>query len=483
MGAIVEQWGIFEKVLPGPAYGNPFRDVSLTASFTQHSRTIAVHGFYDGEGRFVIRFMPDTMGAWGFRTSSNRPELDGHEGSFEVGPPTGGNHGPVRVANEFGFAYADGTPHWSFGTTSYGWVNQPDERSAETIRTLETTRFNKMRMCVFPKNYEYVREDPPVFPFQCNEDGSFDHTRPNPEHFKRFDRAISELMKLGIEADIILFHPYDFGKWGFDSMALEDDDAYLRYVVARFAAYRNVWWSLANEFDIMHGKTDADWDRFLRIIAEEDPYPRLRSIHNCMRFFDHARPEVSHASIQTTRIDRIAEWRDSYHKPIVIDECGYEGNVEHSWGNLSPQELTLRFWSGVCRGGFVGHSETYLEPNDLMWWPKGGHLRGESAARIGFLREIVEPVGSSPLTPFPDYFKWDTLILCAGVEGRFYLAYFGIQRLGFRVFNLPPGEFQIAVIDTWNMTIDVQHPRASGEVRVELPGREYMAVRMTRIES
>ena len=27
------------------------------------------------------------------------------------------------------------------------------------------------------------------------------------------------------------------------------DDRYLRYVVARLAAYRNVWWSLANEYD------------------------------------------------------------------------------------------------------------------------------------------------------------------------------------------------------------------------------------------
>ena len=32
-------------------------------------------------------------------------------------------------------------------------------------------------------------------------------------------------------------------------MPAEADDRYLRYAVARLAAYRNVWWSLANECD------------------------------------------------------------------------------------------------------------------------------------------------------------------------------------------------------------------------------------------
>ena len=33
-------------------------------------------------------------------------------------------------------------------------------------------------------------------------------------------------------------------------------------------AYRNVWWSLANEYDLMRTKTMADWDRFFRIVQE-----------------------------------------------------------------------------------------------------------------------------------------------------------------------------------------------------------------------
>ena len=81
-------------------------------------------------------------------------------------------------------------------------------------------------------------------------------------------------------------------------MDAEQDDRYLRYVVARLAAYRNVWWSMANEYDLMPNKAMADWDRIFRVVQESDPYQHLRSIHNCREFYDHSKPWVTHQSIQ-----------------------------------------------------------------------------------------------------------------------------------------------------------------------------------------
>ena len=52
-----------------------------------------------------------------------------------------------------------------------------------------------------------------------------------------------------IQADVILFHPYDI--WGYCKMGKEFNERYVRYMIARISAYRNVWWSLANEFDLM----------------------------------------------------------------------------------------------------------------------------------------------------------------------------------------------------------------------------------------
>ena len=76
------------------------------------------------------------------------------------------------------------------------------------------------------------------------------------------------------------------------------DDRYLKFVVARLGAYRNVWWSMANEFDFMKTKTDADWERFARVVADSDPYDHLLSIHNGTRLFNHTHPLLTHASIQ-----------------------------------------------------------------------------------------------------------------------------------------------------------------------------------------
>ena len=42
-----------------------------------------VNGFYHGDGRFIIRFMPHLEGTWSYQTKSNLPKLTNKTGSFE----------------------------------------------------------------------------------------------------------------------------------------------------------------------------------------------------------------------------------------------------------------------------------------------------------------------------------------------------------------------------------------------------------------
>lgn len=58
----VERWGLFELALEGPREGNPFLDVTLSAEFSQGDSKLTVRGFYDGEGRYLIRFSPPAEG-------------------------------------------------------------------------------------------------------------------------------------------------------------------------------------------------------------------------------------------------------------------------------------------------------------------------------------------------------------------------------------------------------------------------------------
>ena len=67
--------------------------------------------------------------------------------------------------------------------------------------------------------------------------------------------------------------------------------------------------------------------------------------------FDRRKPWVDHVCIQNWNVKRTADWRREWGKPIVNDELEHEGDISLAWGDLTPQELTHRFWVTVMRGG------------------------------------------------------------------------------------------------------------------------------------
>ncbi|MFT3888185.1 MAG: DUF5605 domain-containing protein [Arachnia sp.] len=461
-----------EIVLEGPSHGNPFVDVDLTARFTRGDSTLDVGGFYDGDGRYLVRFLPPVAGTWAFRVTSTARSLDGHEGTIEVQP--GDAHGPVRVSDAYHFTHADGTPFAPVGTTAYAWTHQDDALMDRTIATLADAPFNKIRMCVFPKHYLYNTAEPEHFVWVRNEDGSFDPTRFDVEFWHRLEHRLAQLGDLGVQADLILFHPYD--RWGFAAQPAAVDDCYLRYLVRRLAAFPHVWWSLANEYDLLTDKTEADWERIAALIGEEDHVGHLLSIHNWVEPWDFASPWATHCSIQRgDQLDHVATWRRRWGKPVLLDEIGYEGDLDQGWGNLTGEELVRRFWEIALRGGYATHGETFWDADDVIWWSKGGVLRGDSPARIAFLERLRQEAPGGRLDPLPS--DWDTIT--GGVAGRYEITYFGANRPRFRDVSLPPGMTALVdVVDTWNMTVTPVPGVHTGALRVDLPARPYVAIRL-----
>lgn len=480
--AAAERWGVWETELHGPAEDAPYTEVTVSATFTQGGRSLDVPGFWDGGTTYRLRFSPPTEGEWRYVTRSNRPELDGKRGAFTAGAPTGGNRGPVEVFDTFYLRYADGTPYHQFGTTCYVWTHQTEALQAQTLKTLAASPFNKIRFCVFPKAYTYNQNEPPNFAFVKRADGKgFDFERPDPAFWRHFEQRILDLQRLGIEADLILWHPYD--RWGFSEMTKEQDDRYLRYCIARLSAFRNVWWSLANEYDLMApgamkghrgNKAMADWDRFFQILQREDPHQRLRSIHNCRGFYDYTRPWVTHASIQSSQLHRGVEFRQHFNKPVIYDECRYEGDVPQGWGNLTARQMSDCFWLGTLSGCYVGHGETYKHPEDILWWSKGGTLHGGSPARIQWLKDLM--AGAPPfheLQPLGD------------AKGRYLLAKPGAYYLLLASDDRPQplnlaGDrpYKVDLIDPWAMTVTPLGTRAPGDAPFT-PPRAGAAYRFT----
>ena len=469
---------VFELTVAGPSHGNPFVDVELTAAFTSPEGTaVPVGGFYDGDGRYVVRYLPPCAGPWSFTTRSTARSLDGIEGTFEAVPSLAS--GPVAT-DGFHFRYADGTRYLPLGTTAYAWTHQDEQVQLRTLDSLARSPFTKLRMCLFPKSYSYNTNEPERFVFPRGDGGGWDVTRFDTEYFARLERRVSELAAIGVEADLVLFHAYD--RWGFSDLGPAADDRYVRYVVRRLAAFPNVWWSMANEYDLLWSKSVDDWERLAAIVVEEDPVGHLRSIHNCFTFYNHARPWITHCSVQRIDTYRTAEntddWRARWNKPVVVDECGYEGDLDQGWGNLTGEEMTRRCWEGAVRGGYVGHGETYYAEDEEIWWSNGGTLRGTSPERIAFLARITAESPTGALDPLP--LEWDAP--WGGVADEYTVIYFGFNRPRSRTVTLPPGQrVHVDVLDTWNTTVERLPGTFGGTFTVPLPARQYMALRMTRV--
>lgn len=473
--------------------------------FRKGEKEIHVEGFFGGEDRGFLRFMPEEEGKWEYEIEGSQNR---ETGSFLCVPSDKNSRGVVR-AEGFSFADARGERFLPFGTTCYAWVYQPKEVREQTLRSLAESPFNKVRMCVFPKDMIYNEEEPPYYPYRRDASGKWLVGDPDQAFWQALEESIRRLGDLGIEADLILFHPYD--RWGFSELSPEDNLRHIHYCVARLAAFPNVWWSLANEYDLMPGRTQEDWNCYGSLVHGLDPYGHLCSIHNCFSPFDRAE-WMTHCSIQTGETKRALELRDRYGLPVMLDECGYEGDIPFNWGNLSAFELVHRIWTGCLRGGFCTHGETYWNEDNRLWWSKGGTLKGESVSRLAFLRRLLEELPAD-LQPFvwkidvdPNGKKQEgadtpfaaammrlseeermrqiyEMLPVALYNGDCWLQYLGrsCQR-SLDVTAPGEGDFAAEILDVWKMERRVVAERFSGNLHMELPAREGTAVLLRRVE-
>jgi hypothetical protein len=473
----IRQWEIFELSLKGPETGNPFLDVTLEATFSLGAKTITPQGFYDGNGIYKIRFMADALGEWSYKTKSNEKALDGVKGLLTCIESPNDMHGPVRVVDRYHFAYADGKRFFPVGTTLYCWQL---ERYDETLTTLKNAGINKVRFMTFPHGRNDEGEGnsfPPFNPWEGSVN-NWDYDRPNPKFWQFIENAVRDLGEWGIQADFIFFHPYETGErqtWGLgpEMMTETQRKNFLSYAVRRLAAYNNIWWSMANEYNLIDTSLTY-WEPLAETVANSDPYGHMRSIHNLPgKYYPGWNNHwVTHISIQDPDVLKISEWRKQYQKPVIDDEYEYDGNWE-PWGNLTAEEATRRIWIATIEGGYATHGEAY-KPYSFFW--KGGTPQRSSFARVSWLSEEVLNNDYKPLpgglTPIDS--------VSAKVGSDYFLYYFGNEVTSEMTITVSEGkEYMVDVLDTWNMTVKEQGIY-SGTFKIRWPSGKYMAVRIYR---
>ena len=167
----VECWGICRARVARPVGGQPVHRCDVQRAVHARASQRDVDGFYDGDGIYRVRFMPDEVGEWRYATRSNRragrPDGRVHLRRAGAGQPRAGaraRHVPLRLCRRHAVLLRSGRPATPGLTRATRW--RTDARDAEPAP------FNKMRMCVFPKDYDYNKNEPEYYPFERDAAGA-----------------------------------------------------------------------------------------------------------------------------------------------------------------------------------------------------------------------------------------------------------------------------------------------------------------------
>lgn len=397
----VERWSAFELPVDGGPVAVEFRHEGGDAAY--------VESFTGDGGHQLLRFMPDLEGEWRYQLPGAAPER------FTC--TAASSRGPVRRVGA-SLRWADGTPYHPLATTWFDDPAEPD-RWVDACRAVAASPFDRVRL------------------------------RADPDNLGVLDRRVQDLLAIDAGADVVV---------------TSSDEPFIRTLVNRLAAYRNLTWCLDG----------SQVRRVAELIAEYDSGRHLIAVHAEPTAVDPGPPWFTHLSVPLENLRGVSALRRDYGKPVYVDACGYEGNGSTPDTSLTSAQLLTRIWEGTVRGAHVSHGEWY-ESGDAPWSGGGSRPTGAVAQRLRLLRQVLDELPDG-VEPIDDYRDAPTL----AVPGSYYLQYLGEHRFPERTFTLPSGTYQVEVLDVFNHTVRRSHETVTDTLTVRLPGTQYQAVQIRR---
>lgn len=279
-------YGTFELALElRDVQNNPFT-VFPRVMFAQGDDRFEVDAFYDGDSTWRARFMPHRAGAWTYAWSHG--DAGGEGGFVCAGSPAEGIHGHLRVdpAHPRYLAFDDGSPAYWYGGKWFRSVALGPPRRAgveNTRREQDAAILAYLDVC---REYRHNGLTMKTALYPLAEDRlSWDL-----EWVRRMDWFVQQAAARGIYVQVNLFDTWSraagapfgndtegsrqvFNVWADGDEAAKEN--YLRYAVARFAGFANVWWELGNEMEHRPNSGDAfaaRAPRYIEWIRRYDPY-------------------------------------------------------------------------------------------------------------------------------------------------------------------------------------------------------------------
>ena len=479
--ATVEAYDFIDvtAMVGAPHHGNPFTDATLAGWFeTADGRTRwSVDGFCDSpDGSvFRIRFAPPRPGAYRYqveyRDSGSRRRFDG---TFHA--TAGGRRGPIRVdsLHPWHFVWEGTGEHYYFnGTTAYwifGW--RDDSVITSTLDRLHRLGVNRVRttiagrsntffgepVVVGPQWTLYVTPWPAAKPEDVYHPG-FDYRRFHLPYWEKIERAV----RYARDRDMTVSLVFDMNdSQSHPAAGSEDERRFLRYAVARLAAFSNVTWDLGDDLD---GYRDRAWSEATgRLVQKWDPYKHLTTTH----------PRPGRATTEQARTSdwvgftSFQDWSRTQHAfmleqrrtqqatgriiPQTNEEYGYEDHYP-MWSPRPDAEsadvLRRTAWDIAMAGTYQTTGETARRGTGI--WPDagGGWMNGRGDTTMTMLK------GYAHMVDFFTSFAWwtaephDELVnggnYCLATPGRTYAIY--LPHGARAVVRLQPGRYRARWFD------------------------------------
>lgn len=271
----VRRWERVEVELRHPQPPNdPYRDVALRVELRNpFGDKTAIEGFHDGGDRWRFRFAPEAPGRWRYRAafSDGAAETSGQFfcGHGDGQPPIG-----IHPANPIWFKR--GVEPFLVRALHVGdrffAANWPEPHRRQFLDWCQARGYNTLSVASFLLNRQSEGrglgwETPALWPL-------------DPDAFAQAETILDDLAERGI----VVF-PFA-GFLGRDAVAPTDpdeQDLFLRYVLARWAWYPNLLFNVAGPEPLLAKNPflqPEDVERIGRRIRRLDPYGRPLTVHN-----------------------------------------------------------------------------------------------------------------------------------------------------------------------------------------------------------
>ncbi len=476
--ATVERWDTGELSFASERrYSNPFRDVTLTATFIHEGGTpsVKVAGFYDGGTNWRVRFMPSEPGRWEYVTESSDPSLDAKRGTIEcVAPRKSYLHGPLR-ANGLHFRHADGTRRFLISTRLSNQFADPASWEG-IVRFLQENRINRVLFMMIGVHGQGK---------DLYGGGGTDFSSYNVEKFQAIDRFIDALRRADILASPYFYY---FNDKHQRNLTPEQDEAFLRYGMARIGAYANVMPVLANEVEQKYSDRnqpsydprDHPWaNRFGELLKQLAVFDVPIAVHNPMESFQARNPgfftllqdwpfpwadfmlrqmQVGALGSAPSLSDQVSEPTDPtwnarafarhnevliglrrFKLPIINEEPGYEMDGTRSWNGQTPPTVRATFWTAAVAGAYTmwGNPATY-EPADPLPYMQ----RSRTPLDLRTLSQIMERIPYWEMEPGNQLINPNPVEVC----GEEYRRNFALAKPGecYLIYSRDGGAIQLA---------------------------------------